>query len=221
MAPSPIVAATLQTAFLGVVSCVLAQAITAYKSETPLAIDWVPVFQYLVFIIVSTPPNFKWQEFLESSFPAHPEPPKPKKADEKKPSKDSKPAPQAPLSKSNTLIKIVLDQTLAATVNTLLYSTFIRSLRYAMPHAPRITNIIEAAKYWSGPGAIDFVLVDFPLVWEESLEEFPVIFFAGLKLWPLIAVINFTLVKSVQGRNLVGGLAGVAWGVYICLMTAA
>lgn len=41
--------------------------------------------------------------------------------------------------------------------------------------------------------------------------------FAAAKLWPAVSLVNFTLVKSVQGRNLVGALAGVAWGVYISL----
>lgn len=124
------------------------------------------------------------------------------------------------MSKCNTSIKFLLDQTVGAAVNTLLYSTFTRSLRMASGHAPHITNVFKAVEYWTSPHAIDFSLVDFGIVWAEAKEEFWPLIFAGYKLWPFISLINFTFVKSVQGRNLVGALAGVAWGVYICLVSA-
>ncbi|KAJ6788030.1 hypothetical protein PWT90_06225 [Aphanocladium album] len=210
--PAPIVAATTQSAALGVLSCILAQWITAYRQEASLWIDWIPVFQFLLFIIISTPPNFLWQEFLEATFPAHPEPAvHPKKTDDK-------PAPPSALSKRNTAIKFLLDNTLGAAVNTLLFSTFTRSLRMASSPAPRITNVTKAVSYWVSPNAVDFSRVDFDLVWAEAKEEFLPLIFAGYKLWPMISLINFSLVKSVQGRNLLGALAGVGWGVYILLL---
>ena len=74
---SPIVASTLQSALLGALSSVLAQSITAYRAEVsrnnnsplqsqanitqkPIAIDWIPVLQFVLFTIVSTPPNVLW-----------------------------------------------------------------------------------------------------------------------------------------------------------------
>ncbi|OAA75376.1 integral membrane protein, Mpv17/PMP22 family [Akanthomyces lecanii RCEF 1005] len=210
---SPIVAATIQSAGLGVVSSILAQCITAYRQEGPFLIDWIPVFQYLLFIVVNTPPNYLWQEFIEASFPSHPEPAvHPKKTDDK-------PVPPA-LSKRNTAIKFLLDQTVGATVNTLLYSTFTRSLRMASGHAPRVTNLSKAVSYWLSPDAVDFSQVDFELVWAEAKEEFWPLVLAGSKLWPFVSLVNFTLVKSVQGRNLLGALAGVIWGIYVCLFSA-
>lgn len=86
-----------------------------------------------------------------------------------------------------------------------------------MVHAPRITNLPAAAKYWSSPNAVDFRVVDFAVVWEEAKAEFWSLMIAAAKLWPAVSLINFTLVKSVQGRNLVGALAGVVWGVYVSL----
>lgn len=41
---------------------------------------------------------------------------------------------------------------------------------------------------------------------------------AGLKLWPLVNIVNFTLVKNVQTRQLVSGLANVGWGIYLTLI---
>ncbi|PMB63436.1 hypothetical protein BM221_010730 [Beauveria bassiana] len=171
--PSPIVAATIQSAGLGVICSILAQCITAYRQE-PAA--------------------------------------RPKKTDDK-------PAPPA-LSKRNTAIKFLLDQTVGAAVNTLLFSTFTRSLRMASAHAPRVTNVYKAVSYWVSPGAVDFSLVDFQVVWAEAKEEFWPLVAAGYKLWPAVSLVNFTLVRSVQGRNLVGALAGLVWGIYICLFSA-
>ncbi|KAJ4858510.1 mpv17 / PMP22 family domain-containing protein [Trichoderma breve] len=212
MAPSPIIQATLQSSLLAALSNILAQAITAYRNNEAVTIDWVPVFQYVLFAVVSTPPNFLWQDFLESTFPAHPSPKPP--SDSKKKSPSSQPPP---LSLTNTVLKFLLDQTIGAALNTLLFSTFTHSLRQAMVHAPRITNLPSAAKYWSSAGAVDFNRVDFARVWAASKAEFWALMFAAAKLWPAVSLVNFTLVKSVQGRNLVGALAGVAWGVYISL----
>ncbi|KAL5091138.1 hypothetical protein Trisim1_003451 [Trichoderma cf. simile WF8] len=152
------------------------------------------------------------QDFLESTFPAHPSPKPP--SDSKKKSPSSQPPP---LSLTNTILKFLLDQTIGAALNTLLFSTFTHSLRQAMVHAPRITSLPSAAKYWSSAGAVDFNRVDFGRVWEAAKAEFWGLMFAAAKLWPAVSLVNFTLVKSVQGRNLVGALAGVAWGVYISL----
>ncbi|KAK0759830.1 hypothetical protein N5P37_008020 [Trichoderma harzianum] len=215
MAPSPIIQATLQSSLLAALSNILAQAITAYRNNVTVTIDWVPVFQYVLFAVVSTPPNFLWQDFLESTFPAHPSPSKPPSTSKKPPS--SSPSQPPPLSLTNTILKFLLDQTIGAALNTLLFSTFTHSLRQAMVHAPRITSLPSAAKYWSSAGAVDFNRVDFGRVWAAARAEFWALMFAAAKLWPAVSLVNFTLVKSVQGRNLVGALAGVAWGVYISL----
>ncbi|KAL7923399.1 hypothetical protein ACQKWADRAFT_289545 [Trichoderma austrokoningii] len=207
MAPSPIVQATLQSSLLAAVSNILAQAITAYKNNEAVTVDWVPVFQFVLFAVVSTPPNFLWQDFLESTFPAHPSPASKEK---------DKQAPK--LSLTNTIVKFALDQTVGAALNTLLFSTFTHSLRQAMLHAPRITNLPAAAKYWSSPNAVDFRVVDFAVVWTQAKAEFWTFMFAAARLWPAVSLVNFTLVKSVQGRNLVGAVAGVVWGVYVSLV---
>lgn len=41
---------------------------------------------------------------------------------------------------------------------------------------------------------------------------------AGWKLWPMVSIVNYALVKSVAGRTLVGNMAGMVWGVYVSLM---
>jgi hypothetical protein len=173
-------------------------------------IDWVPVFQFLLYAIINTPPNFLWQEFLESNFPSYP-------AQRRRPGE--KPAPKK-RSKRNTFIKFVLDQTIGATVNTLLFSVFMRSLHAAMGDVPRITSIFDTIRYWVGPSAFDFSRVNFPAIWAAAQDEFWPILTAGWRLWPAVSLINFTLVDSVEGRNLVGSSAGVVWGIYMSFIAA-
>jgi hypothetical protein len=125
-----------------------------------------------------------------------------------------------PLNVRNTLMKFALDQTIGATFNTLLFSTYIHSIHLAMPHAPRITNFSKATGYWISPGVIDFSAVDMAVVWEAALAEFWPIVIAGMKLWPAVSLLNFTMVKTVEGRNLVGCVAGLGWGVYMSMVAA-
>ncbi|EXV02089.1 Mpv17/PMP22 family protein [Metarhizium robertsii] len=212
MARNPIFSATLQAALLGATSNILAQLIEAYRKQTAIEVDWIPVFQFLMFSIISTPPNFLWQDFLESSFPAR-----------LPPAGQGKAAPavdEQPLSIRNTLLKFGLDQTVGATFNTLLFSVYIHSIHLAMPDAPRITNFTKATSYWISPGVIDFSAVDMAVVWQAALAEFWTIVVAGMKLWPAVSLVNFTLVKTVEGRNLVGCVAGLGWGIYMSMIAA-
>ncbi|KAJ4140283.1 hypothetical protein NW768_001640 [Fusarium equiseti] len=210
----PVVMATIQSAALGGIANILAQAITAYRAGTDVVIDWVPVFQFLLFNVLCTPPNFYWQDFLESTFPAHPgESPK---------SKDPKSAKmtQPKLSVRNTLIKFALDQTVGAAVNTLLFSTYVHALRSAIKDVPVITNLPKAITYWTSPRTIDFSRVNWTVVWEAAKSDFAPLIYAGWKLWPAVSIVNFAAIKTIEGRNLVGALAGVAWGIYMSLIAA-
>jgi len=42
---------------------------------------------------------------------------------------------------------------------------------------------------------------------------------SGWKLWPLVSLLNFTLVP-VEKRVLVGNIVGLLWGVYLSLFAA-
>lgn len=156
------------------------------------------------------------QGFLESTFPARLPPPHPKKTDDKK----KQDPDQQPLNVRNTIIKFVLDQTIGAAVNTLLFSTYIHSMHIAMAGAPKITNFNKATSYWISPGAIDLVAVDGRVVLDKAFDEFWSIIFAGMKLWPAVSLVNFTMVKTVEGRNLLGACAGLIWGIYMSMVAA-
>jgi hypothetical protein len=215
---APIAAATLQAALLGAVANVLAQGIKAYRNDLPVEIDWIPVFQFTLFNMINTPPNVLWQEFLESTFPAYVPAPTSASSSTKKGSK--KPAKQEEqFSVRNTIIKFLIDQTLGAAYNTLAFCLFIRSINIAMHGAPRITNLNKAISYWTSPGTMKLHRVDFKEVLDASLDDFWPLVQAGWKLWPAVSLVNFSLIKTVQMRNLVGSLAGLAWGIYMSLAT--
>jgi len=59
---------------------------------------------------------------------------------------------------------------------------------------------------------------DFRQAIQISRQDFWALMSAGWKLWPAISLINFTVVKSVEKRNLVGALAGMVWNVYLSLV---
>ena len=80
--PSHLQKATIQAAILNVTSSVLAQVFKSYGKSgfgaitasnlNPLGLDVVPIIQFLIFCLLSTPPNFLFQQFLESRLPAYP-----------------------------------------------------------------------------------------------------------------------------------------------------
>jgi protein Mpv17 len=60
--------------------------------------------------------------------------------------------------------------------------------------------------------------LNYQLALVKVREEFWPLMLAGWRLWPVVSIVNFTLVRSVQGRALVGSVAGVGWGVYLSLV---
>jgi protein Mpv17 len=58
--------------------------------------------------------------------------------------------------------------------------------------------------------------------WEQAVqiarEDFWGLVMAGWRLWPLVSAINYTFVRTVGMRALVGNLAGVGWSVYLSLV---
>lgn len=49
-------------------------------------------------------------------------------------------------------------------------------------------------------------------------QDFWPILIAGFKLWPIVSILNFTVVPTDK-RLLVGSLFGVLWAVYLSLMS--
>ncbi|KAJ4298731.1 hypothetical protein N0V88_003763 [Collariella sp. IMI 366227] len=228
---SPIVTATIQGAVISVISNILAQAITAHQTSTPLVIDWIPVFQYALFAAISTPPNFLWQEFLEGAFPAYHMAPTAEAVASAAASNDAELDDETRkgriveprLNKRNTLIKTVLDQTVGAALNTLAFSMFVGGIRQGMRHHYDVAGAGKKGGWGfllQGKDAVRYEQVRWDSVWESAKTEFWPLVKAGWRFWPMVSLINFVFLTSVQARSLVGSLAGLGWGVYISLVTA-
>ncbi|KAL8413796.1 hypothetical protein RB594_005149 [Gaeumannomyces avenae] len=226
--PSPIITATIQSTVLAATSNLIAQALGAYKSNEPFVLDWVPLFQFALYAVVSTPPNFLWQELLEHSFPSSglPSPPPSAAAaapNGKKQQKQPKPkgeAGEGKLSVGNTMAKLALDQTVGAALNTVMFSVFLHSVQAAMAHRPAAPADSFAFLAGGFNKAVDYSAVRWDDVWARASAEFVPLLVASWRLWPLVSLVNFAFVRSVATRNLVGGLAGVGWGVYVSMFAA-
>ncbi|KAL2871370.1 Mpv17/PMP22 family protein [Aspergillus lucknowensis] len=60
---------------------------------------------------------------------------------------------------------------------------------------------------------------DYEVIKGQIQNDFWPILIAGFKLWPLVSILNFTVVPADK-RLLVGNLFGLVWGIYLSLMAA-
>ena len=104
----------------------LAQGFKAYE-EGWSAVDPVAFVHFIILAIITTPPNYKWQSWLEKTFPTNKRvgPASAAKKDDNKPAEEEK----TTLSVTNTIAKFLLDQTVGATLNTVWFIFMINLLR--------------------------------------------------------------------------------------------
>lgn len=157
--------------------------------QTPFSLSISTVIKFAIFSIISNPPNIIWQTFLEDSFPTNVSSKPPKSANEKPITPNTNAT-----SKTNVLIKFLLDQTFGALFNTLMFLAYIA-----------YTN---AAQQGSGDawGAVAQDCVD--KTWPMMKD--------GYKFWPAISLISFLWVP-VDKRVVFGCSVGVVWGIYLSL----
>merc|ERR1712225_10956 len=186
--PSPIVNTTIQSCVLNATSDIIAQVLTAYRSSASYTINWIPVLQFTLFNALNCPPTFLWHYFVPSDAAILAA----AKNDEKELDREESTHTllDSKLSIPNTIIKFLLDQTIGATINTLLFSLVFAGFR--------------------GEGYEEAVGI--------AREEFWPLMKAGWTVWPAVSLLNYAAVKSVEGRALVGSLAGMGWGVYLSLV---
>ena len=151
--------------------------------QKPFTLNYTDLFHFILFAILSTPPNYMWQAFLEGQFPGYiPSSQSTKKTDDKA---DSNANAETRLSKRNTAIKFALDQTIGAAVNTVLFLGGIALLR--------------------GHG-LDTCM-------QQCKDQFWPLIFAGQKLWPAVSLLSFTLIPLEYRTTFGGmvGLFWGAW----------
>ncbi|KAJ8115266.1 hypothetical protein OPT61_g3054 [Boeremia exigua] len=189
------VSQTLQGAVLSITSNVLAQGLTAYKDSTPFSLNINQVLKFAIFSIVSNPPNILWQGLLEDLFPTN------VASTAHDPDvKTVKPA-TTEKSKKNILIKFLLDQTIGAVVNTLMFLAFMGYV-----NGPQ-QGTLSTQSTW------DVIRQDCEQKLWPMIKD-------GYKFWPAISLISFVWVP-VDKRVLFGCSVGVVWGIYLSLMAGA
>lgn len=90
-------------------------------------------------------------------------------------------------------------------------------------YAARATGLVapdSVAFLLSGRDAVRYQDVAWPSVWASTQAEFWGLIKAGWRFWPLVSLVNYVFLTSVEARSLVGALAGLGWGIYVSLATA-
>ncbi|EXJ91632.1 hypothetical protein A1O3_00182 [Capronia epimyces CBS 606.96] len=185
---SRLLAVTVQGAAISALSNTLAQGFTVYRERSLSSIDPVSFLHFIILAVISTPLNYQWQLALENHFPST------FKKDtvalkKKEDGTTVQDESREQLSIPNTLAKFILDQTVGSALNTLYFVAMI--------------NVLKGAG-WSQ-------------VLTALQRDFWPMLVAGYKFWPLVTLGNLVLVP-VEQRMLVGGLAGLAWGIYVSLL---
>lgn len=78
------------------------------------------ILRFVVYTALVTPPNYKWQEFLERKWPSR-KPINESSSDLKASQKEDKDTVKDRLSLTNTAVKFLLDQSLSAPINTVAF----------------------------------------------------------------------------------------------------
>ncbi|OCL12349.1 hypothetical protein AOQ84DRAFT_386190 [Glonium stellatum] len=180
--PSKLVKQTTQAAALSAISNIFAQIIAAYRNDKPFQLDHIQMLKFAFCTVLNTPLNCLWQQYLEETFPSQ----KPAPASSKKPVEA-----QRSLDASNVFKKLLLDQTLGAAVNTVLYITVMAGMNGASAN-----EIIQAVREGFWPLTLD-----------------------GYKLWPLFSLVSFLWIP-VDKRVLASCAVGMGWGIYLSLLAA-
>ena len=159
-----------------------------------------PILQFIFFTILTCPPNFLYQQTLESLFPStHLAPSNDAikaagDGDEKKlATTPTTQLVQPKLNVKNTLTKFLLDQSFGAALNTL---AFIYVMGGLQGQTWEMVNERSAREFW-------------PMMW------------ASYRLWPMVSLLGYAGLKSVEARQLLGSCAGLGWNIFLSLKAGA
>ncbi|EHK17130.1 uncharacterized protein TRIVIDRAFT_42222 [Trichoderma virens Gv29-8] len=183
--------ATIQATLLNGLSGVCAQGITAYRNKSFDEVELESILRFVVYSALVTPPNYKWQEFLERKWPSRTpidEPSPDSKSDSKSSEKLSQTVVKDRLNITNTAIKFILDQSISAPINTVAFLYLMGGMTFQ-----------SNAQIWS-----------------NIQHDFWPMLIAGYRVWPLVGLLNLSVVPF-DYRQLVGSTAGLFWGIFLSL----
>ncbi|KAK8132147.1 mpv17 / PMP22 family domain-containing protein [Apiospora kogelbergensis] len=207
--PSAMVKATLAAAALSSTSNILAQFLEAYQGQKPFAFDHLQFLRFVILTLLTCPPNYVWQQFLERSFPAYERRGAPndveknqhemEKMTEAHVGQSAGPGADAAghggkpkLNIQNTMAKWFIDCiTLGALMNTVAFFILMGFLK------------------GQGLGQIGYNIRN---------ETIPLIV-AGYKIWPFASIISFACIP-VEKRIVFLNFVGLLWGIYMSLVAA-
>ncbi|KAG8413380.1 hypothetical protein J3458_012948 [Metarhizium acridum] len=194
MTLSPIAAATLQATGLSTASNICAQFIDGYQEQRPFSLDPLQLLRFILLTLLTTPPNYHWQQFLERRFPGYTPTRQPYEAVELQIVEEGGDARRAPetFSYRNTLAKWFIDcMTVGAVLNTVAFLV--------------IMGVLKARS----PGSI----------WRSVVDDTIPIIVAGYRIWPLASIVSFSVIP-VSKRIVFLSFVGFLWGVYMSLVAA-
>lgn len=159
--------------------------------QRPLGVSARPLIQFVLFTLISCPPNILWQEYLERKFPGY--------------TYQAATGEQV-LDRGNTARKLLFDQTLSAFVNTVAFIGAMSAFKGKSARA--VQRDVEKVGSTEPSDNSRKKLI--------CLQDVVPLMISGWKLWPLIAIINFVFVP-VHRRVILSSVVGLFWGVYLSL----
>ena len=130
--------------------------LTKSLAQRPFSLKLLPLAQFVIFTLISCPPNILWQEYLEYKFPGQ----------TLAPSSSTDTIYEKQLDIPNTLRKLLFDQTLGATVNTFAFVTAMAAFKFRSAKAVQreverdvIPLLINSWKVWPFVAIMNFTFV--------------------------------------------------------------
>ncbi|KAM6519352.1 hypothetical protein FALCPG4_012992 [Fusarium falciforme] len=206
--PSPIVAATLQAAALSSASNVLAQLIEARQQNRPVTLDLLPLLRFVTLTLITAPPNYHWQQFLERTFPAYPS----GRTQERIGDIEMTPAEDAPELKEGyeeRMAEVNRDREPKFSMKNTLTKWFVDCISAgAIMNTVAFLIIMGVLK---GQASSQ--------IWSNIKTETIPIIVAGYKIWPIASIISFSFIP-VHRRIVFLSFIGLLWGIYMSLVAS-
>lgn len=197
---SPIANSTLQATAIAATSNVIAQLLEQRSKQTASGFSMPDFLRFVIFTLLTAPPNYLWQHALERMFPGrkplnptktmlpryelreHNGPPREEGSQQQE-------EPETKLDWKNTMIKWFIDCiTLGALLNTGVFIILMGIMKGRSMH--QIGTALRTSTFS--------------------------IIYASYTIWPLASIVNFSLIR-VEKRIVFLSLVGLVWGIFLSL----